>query len=215
MTNRGMLQRFVRPGLIVALALSSVSILGAADWPQWRGPQRTATSAETGLLKEWPAAGPRLVWQVKDAGQGFSTPSVVGDRLYLLSNEGLQNEFVRSLNVADGKQVWSTRIGKVGNADQQPSYPGAGQRRPSMARRSTRSAPMATWSRSRREPAGSSGRKRPDRFRRGAWHVGLRRVAAGRRRHARGDARRQHGAGGIEQADRCQERAGQVDRGNR
>ncbi len=119
------LPRFVRPGLIIALALSSVSILGAADWPQWRGPQRTATSPETGLLKEWPAAGPRLVWQVKDAGQGFSTPSVVGDRLYLLSNEGLQNEFVKSLNVADGKQVWSTRIGKVGNADQQPSYPGA------------------------------------------------------------------------------------------
>ena len=126
MTMTGM-QRLgvLRLGLIGALALGSASIISAADWPQWRGPQRTATSPETGLLKEWPAAGPRLVWQVKDAGQGFSTPSVVGDRLYLVSNEGLQNEFVRALNVADGKPVWSTRIGKVGNADQQPSYPGA------------------------------------------------------------------------------------------
>ena len=49
----------------------------------------------------------------------------MGDRLYLLSNEGLQNEFVKSLNVADRKPVWSTRIRQVGNPDQQPSYPGA------------------------------------------------------------------------------------------
>ena len=115
----------VRPALIVALSVSAVSLLGAADWPQWRGPQRTATSAETGLLKTWPTGGPRLLWQVKDVGFGFSTPSVVGDRLYLLSNEGLQNELVKALSVADGKLVWSTRIGKVGNADQQPAYPGA------------------------------------------------------------------------------------------
>ena len=30
----------------------------AADWPQWRGPQRNGVSSETGLLKEWPKAGP-------------------------------------------------------------------------------------------------------------------------------------------------------------
>ena len=52
-------------------------------------------------------------------GSGFSTPSVVGDRLYLLNNEGLQNEYVRALNVSDGKTVWSTRIGKVGNRSRQ------------------------------------------------------------------------------------------------
>ena len=30
----------------------------AADWPQWRGPQRNGVSAETGLLKQWPKARP-------------------------------------------------------------------------------------------------------------------------------------------------------------
>ena len=30
----------------------------AADWPQWRGPRRNGVSSETGLLKEWPKAGP-------------------------------------------------------------------------------------------------------------------------------------------------------------
>ena len=97
----------------------------AAEWPQWRGPQRNGISAETGLLAEWPKEGPKLVWQVKDIDSGYSTPSVVGDRLYLLSNQGLDNEFVQALDTKGGKRVWSQRIGKVGNPDQQPNYPAA------------------------------------------------------------------------------------------
>ncbi len=42
------------------------------DWPQWQGPDRTAVSKETGLLKEWPKDGPPLAWQVKDLGGGYS-----------------------------------------------------------------------------------------------------------------------------------------------
>jgi outer membrane protein assembly factor BamB len=97
----------------------------AADWPQWRGPRRNGISAETGLLSQWPREGPKLLWQVKDLGSGYSTPAVVGDRLYVLSNQGLANESVRALDVKGGKYVWSTRIGKVGNPDQNPSYPAA------------------------------------------------------------------------------------------
>ena len=33
---------------------------GAGDWPQWRGPERTGVSRETGLLKNWPPGGPKL-----------------------------------------------------------------------------------------------------------------------------------------------------------
>lgn len=97
----------------------------AADWPQWRGTQRNGHSQETGLLKEWPKDGPRLVWQVKDIGSGFSTPSIVGERIYLLSNRGLDNEFVQALSVKDAKPIWNTRLGKVGNPEQQPNYPAA------------------------------------------------------------------------------------------
>jgi outer membrane protein assembly factor BamB len=110
----------------IALGLCLAPLaLPAADWPQWRGPQRNGVSAETGLLAEWPKDGPRLVWQVKDIGSGYSTPSVVGDRLYLLSNEGTNNEFVQALEAKDGKKIWSQRIGNVGNPDQQPNYPAA------------------------------------------------------------------------------------------
>jgi outer membrane protein assembly factor BamB len=42
-----------------------------------------------------------------------------------MSNKGLEDEFVKALDVKDGKPVWSTRIGKVGNPDQRPNYPAA------------------------------------------------------------------------------------------
>ena len=87
----------------------------ASDWPQWRGPQRNGLSQETGLLKQWPADGPKLAWQNNDIGDGYSTPVVVGNRIYLMSNRGFENEFVLALSASDGKVIWTTRVGNVGN----------------------------------------------------------------------------------------------------
>ncbi len=95
------------------------------DFPQWRGPNRNGHSAEKGLLKEWPREGPRLLWQVNDLGSGYATPSVAGGRIYLMSNRGLADEFVSALNAKDGKVIWSVRIGKVGNPNQNPNFPAA------------------------------------------------------------------------------------------
>ena len=95
------------------------------DWPQWKGPQRNGTSLETGLLKQWPAGGPKLLWQVNDIGDGYSTPVVVGNRIYLMSNRDMENEFVAALSTQDGKVIWTTRVGNVGNPNQNPPYPKA------------------------------------------------------------------------------------------
>src|SRR5256885_127113 len=89
---------------LVAIIFPTLS-LPAADWPQWRGPRRTGISQETGLLKEWPQDGPKQLWRQGDIGDGYATPSVVGSRLYLLSNRGMENEFVQALSVEDGKPV--------------------------------------------------------------------------------------------------------------
>jgi outer membrane protein assembly factor BamB len=102
-----------------------VSLAAGDDWPQWRGPRRDAISQESGLLQSWPAEGPKLLWQLKDIGDGYATPAVVGSRIYLLSNRGLDDEFVQAISVSDGAPVWSTHLGKVGNPDMQPSYPKA------------------------------------------------------------------------------------------
>ena len=107
-------------GVVAILASAAI----AEDWPQWRGPNRDGISQEKGLLMQWPADGPKLLWQVKNVGGGYSTPAVVGDRLYLLGNNGMADEQAMALKVSDGSIAWSVHIGKVGEPNQQPSYPG-------------------------------------------------------------------------------------------
>jgi outer membrane protein assembly factor BamB len=84
----------------------------ADDWPQFRGPNRDGISKETGLLKKWPKDGPKLVWTYKDAGAGYSSPSVVGDRLYLTGARG-DDEYLFALDLKESppKQVWKVKIG--------------------------------------------------------------------------------------------------------
>ena len=115
----------LRTALLFCLSALFLFSAYSADWPQWRGPQRNGVSSETGLLKEWPKEGPKLLWQAKDIGDGYSTPSIAGGRIYLLSSRGLDNEFVQALSTADGKQIWATRLGNVGNPSQMPSFPTA------------------------------------------------------------------------------------------
>jgi outer membrane protein assembly factor BamB len=102
--------------LIFGLAVS------AADWPQWRGPERTGVSSETGLLQEWPADGPTLRWKATDLGTGYSGPAIAKGRVYLQTTRG-NDEFVVALDEKTGKQLWTTAIGKVGK-NQGPQYPG-------------------------------------------------------------------------------------------
>jgi outer membrane protein assembly factor BamB len=115
----------LRALLLVAMSIGFTGLVASADdWPQWRGPRRDGISKEMGLLQSWPKAGPKLLWQAKDVGEGYSTPSVVCDRLYVLSNKGQSDEFVQARRVNDGKQIWSTRLGKVGPNTMAP-YPAA------------------------------------------------------------------------------------------
>lgn len=124
------LPRSVAGGTIkAATALGSlllgIAVVSAADWPQWRGPNRDGVSQEKGLLKEWPKDGPRLLWKASGIGRGYSTPAIVGERIYLDGSQGVENEFVAALAVKDGKHIWSARLGTVGNPKQQPNFPAA------------------------------------------------------------------------------------------
>jgi outer membrane protein assembly factor BamB len=118
--------QIIKPPIAFALFLTiCFSPLLAADWPQWRGPQRNGISHETGLLHEWPTEGPKVVWQSDKAGSGYSTPAIVGQRIYLLGNQGMEDEFVKALSTKDGSEIWSVRIGKIGLNIPEANYPGA------------------------------------------------------------------------------------------
>jgi len=86
----------------------------AAGWPQWRGSNRDGLCPETGLLREWPTGGPKLVWRATGLGKGFSSVSVLGNRLFT-AGEGPEHSRVLALSATDGRLLWtSSRLGKLG-----------------------------------------------------------------------------------------------------
>lgn len=100
-------------GFALAVSASLVAIgraQQAGEWPQWRGPSRDGVSAETGLLDRWPEGGPRRVWTATGLGQGLSTVSVTGGRVFTMGDRR-DGQYVIALDEATGRQVWATRVG--------------------------------------------------------------------------------------------------------
>jgi outer membrane protein assembly factor BamB len=97
---------FLWLGVVCAAAgiLSSVTAASAADWPGWRGPARDGKSADTGLLKQWPEGGPKLLWKATDIGNGFSTVAVSKGVVYTAGHVG--GDFTIFTFDLNGKPKW-------------------------------------------------------------------------------------------------------------
>ena len=74
------------------------------DWPVFLGPHGTGVSDETGLLDEWPAIGPRVLWE-KRIGKGYSSPSILGSQV-VVHHRQRDRDIVECVNVVDGKPIW-------------------------------------------------------------------------------------------------------------
>lgn len=112
----------LRLALLSFVLCGSVQLSTAADWPQWRGPDRTGISPETGLAQSWPAEGPPLAWKIDTVGIGFSTPAVAAKRIYVMGNRDNQ-EWIFALDATKkGKLVWEMPIGPV--RSEGAGYPG-------------------------------------------------------------------------------------------
>jgi outer membrane protein assembly factor BamB len=102
---------------VSTIVLTATVQLIAADWPQYRGPNRDAVSTEKGLRSSWPAGGPPLLWTFDKTGVGYAGSAVVGDRLYTSGGRG-DTEFVMALDLKnfDGgkpRELWAVRIGPL------------------------------------------------------------------------------------------------------
>jgi outer membrane protein assembly factor BamB len=105
---------------LLALPLMAAGPAPDSDWSQWRGPNRDGHSADTGLLKDWPEGGPPLAWKSIGLGNGLSSVSVSGDRIFTMGDQGDTCNII-ALNLADGKQVWAAKVGKPEGGS---GYPG-------------------------------------------------------------------------------------------
>jgi outer membrane protein assembly factor BamB len=92
---------------VVALAFfSATQCSGVDEWSQWRGPARDGHVTGLSLPNVLPSEL-KPVWKV-EVGEGHSSPVVGGDQVFLLSRQG-ENEVVRAIGLANGKEVWSQR----------------------------------------------------------------------------------------------------------
>lgn len=95
---------------VFGLALASPLLGAPGHWPQWRGPRRDGVSDETGLLKSWPAEGPKLVWKAIGAGEGYSTVAVTQGKVFTQGKRG-ETEHVIAYGEETGKEAWSRQNG--------------------------------------------------------------------------------------------------------
>lgn len=101
----------ITPVILLVLSVRPAVAL-EADWPQWRGPDRTDISSEKGLLRVWPRGGPERRWLFENCGVGYSGPAIVGKTLYIMGARGGVEQLF-ALDIESGKEIWSTDVGGV------------------------------------------------------------------------------------------------------
>ena len=70
--------------LFLLLLITSLSMMTfAQENSQWRGKNRDGIYFETGLLKQWPAEGPDMLWNYGGLGEGHSSPAIANDKIYI------------------------------------------------------------------------------------------------------------------------------------
>ena len=100
--------------------MTSLSLQAQNNFQGFRGPNRDGIyPAEKGLMKQWPAEGPQMLWEDLTIGKGYSSPVIVGDRLFITGmTEDEKQETFMAFSL-DGKKLYTTVYGKAFNQ----SYP--------------------------------------------------------------------------------------------
>ena len=96
--------------MMAAMLVITGMALQAQDWPQWRGHNREGVSKETGLNLDWTSKKPALKWVFREAGFGYTAPTIVGTTLY---SQGGSNgkDFAFALDVNTGAVKWKQDLG--------------------------------------------------------------------------------------------------------
>src|SRR4051812_47198457 len=108
-TTHSPLRFAMRFPLLAAGLLLIPIVTFAADWPQWRGPNRDEVSAETGLRTDFSGSGPKLLWTYDKAGSAYSGPAIVGNALYSLGAD--KEDFAFALDTETGNEIWRVNVG--------------------------------------------------------------------------------------------------------
>ena len=96
--------------IFCCLILATIT-LNAQTQYGWRGPTRDGNYPEAGLLKTWPPDGPRLLWETTDAGKGYSSPVIAGDRIYVTGMNEDETKEILTAYTLEGKTIYQVVYG--------------------------------------------------------------------------------------------------------
>ena len=96
--------------IMVTAVMVSAMELRAQDWTQWRGPNREGLYKATGLNLNWSEKKPSLLWVFRQAGAGYSAPTIVGNTLYCQGGAG-GDDFAFALDTQTGNLKWRQVLG--------------------------------------------------------------------------------------------------------
>ena len=96
--------------LVSVCGLSGAEPAAKTSWPEFHGPKRDNISPATGLLKQWPKGGPKLVWQSDQCGGGYAGVSIADGMIFTSGDFGRQ-EMVLALDL-DGRLLWKSPNGR-------------------------------------------------------------------------------------------------------
>ena len=103
--------KLLLPTVLLGIATAGGIAAEEPSWPCFHGPRGDNLSTETGLLKQWPKEGPKLLWTAKGIGTGYSSVAIADGSIYTNGSIG-DNETVTALGL-DGQIRWQVPNGKT------------------------------------------------------------------------------------------------------
>ncbi|MCX6911539.1 MAG: PQQ-like beta-propeller repeat protein [Verrucomicrobia bacterium] len=105
---------------ILLTVAGSVTLVAGADWPQFMGPNGDGTSAEKGLLRAWPADGPKVLWTFA-MGPGYGGAAIRDGKVYVLDRVDKKKDVLRCLDLGSGKEEWNFSYDAPGEVNHEGS----------------------------------------------------------------------------------------------
>ncbi len=105
------MKSFILKSLLSLLFCTAIINIVFSQLYEWRGPDRSGIYNETGLMKKWPDGGPVLLWEAENMGDGYSSPTVTDDAVYITGRKD-SSDVLTALTL-DGKKKWETVYGKA------------------------------------------------------------------------------------------------------
>jgi outer membrane protein assembly factor BamB len=84
----------------------------AQNSPQWRGANRDGVWSNTGIVLDFTKNKPPMAWVFREAGEGYSSPAIVGNTLYCQGTEK-SGDFAFALDTQTGKLKWKQTLGEL------------------------------------------------------------------------------------------------------